>query len=65
MEIKTTLLGRIMLVDEENNTRLDITDDCIRATVLHMKTEHYINDKSDDESFGYEYDGIGALHYFK
>lgn len=42
--------------------REDITDSCIRAVFQHLMEEHKRNNRGD-KSFGYEFEGLGEIHY--
>lgn len=42
--------------------REDITDECIKAVFQHLMQEHRRNNKGD-KSFGYEFEGLGEIHF--
>lgn len=46
-----------------NDSKVDVTDDAIRAVFEHLMTEHKRENKGLS-SFGYEFEGFGEIHFF-
>lgn len=44
-------------------TRVDVTDAAIKAVFQHLQEEHKRSGKSGTQSYGYEFEGIGELHF--
>lgn len=44
------------------DNRKDVTDEAIKAVFQHLKEEHARNNNGE-KSFGYEFEGLGEIHY--
>jgi hypothetical protein len=45
-----------------NDSKKDVTDEAIKAVFQHLMEEHKRNNKGT-QSFGYEFEGLGEIHY--
>lgn len=43
--------------------REDVTDSAIKAVFQHLKGEHERSNKTNTQSFGYVFEGLGEIHF--